>query len=59
ALDAQGNTITTATFTWQTSDGTVATVTSGGLVSGKKAGAATITATTGTKSGTSAITVTP
>jgi uncharacterized protein YjdB len=59
ALDAQGNTITGLAFSWQTSNGTVATVSSGGLVTGKKAGTATITAVTGTKSGTSAITVTP
>lgn len=63
ALDAHGNTITTATFTWQSSNSTVATVaavnSTTGSVSGVKAGTATITATTGTKSGTSAITVTP
>jgi uncharacterized protein YjdB len=59
AADAQGNTIGGAAFTWQTSSNTVATVSSGGLVTGKKAGTATITATTGTKSGTSSITVTP
>jgi uncharacterized protein YjdB len=59
ALDAQGNTITGLAFSWQTSNGQVATVSSGGLVTGKKEGTATITAVTGTKSGTSAITVTP
>jgi metal-sulfur cluster biosynthetic enzyme len=51
--------VTSAVFSWQSNATGVATVTSSGLVSGKNAGAATITATTGTKSGTSAITVTP
>lgn len=47
-----------ATVTWSTSNGSVATVSSTGLVTGVSAGSATITATAGTKSGTSAITVT-
>jgi uncharacterized protein YjdB len=59
AFDAHGNTITGLAFSWQTSNGTVATVNSSGSVVGKKAGTATISAITAAKSGTSAITVTP
>src|SRR5947207_1139000 len=44
--------------TWGSSAASVATVTSGGLVTGVAAGTATMTATSGGKSGTSAITVT-
>ncbi|HEX8946227.1 MAG TPA: Ig-like domain-containing protein [Gemmatimonadaceae bacterium] len=59
ALDAQGNTVTGAVFTWQTSNGQVATVSSSGLVTGKKSGTATISAITSAKTGTSSITVSP
>src|SRR5437763_4681467 len=55
--DANGNTLTGRTITWGSSNNTVATVSSSGLVSGVATGSATITATSETKSGTSAITV--
>lgn len=58
ALDAAGNTISGAAFTWS-SNSSNAIVSSSGLVTGKKAGPATITATSGTKNGTSSITVSP
>jgi uncharacterized protein YjdB len=59
AFDANGNTVPSATFTWQSSDGPTASVNSSGLVTGKKAGTVTITATSNAKSGSSTITVTP
>src|SRR5207248_9352940 len=55
--DASGNALTGRTITWGSSNNTVATVSSSGLVSGVATGSATITATSETKSGTSAITV--
>jgi uncharacterized protein YjdB len=55
--DANGNTLTGRTITWGSSNSSVATVSSSGLVSGVTAGSATITATSETKSGTAAITV--
>jgi uncharacterized protein YjdB len=42
--DAQGNVLTGRTVTWETSAGGVATVSTGGLVTGVAAGTATITA---------------
>ena len=57
--DANGNTLTGRTVTWASSDTNVATVNATGLVTGKVAGPATITATSEGVSGTSAITVTP
>jgi uncharacterized protein YjdB len=56
--DANGNILTGRTVTWSSSNTTVATVSSSGLVTTKVAGSATITATSEGKSGTSAITVT-
>src|SRR5207237_365673 len=56
--DASGNSLTGRTITWASSNTSVATVSSSGLVRGVVAGSATITATSETKSGTSAITVT-
>src|SRR5207244_2553493 len=55
--DAAGNTLTGRVVTWVSSNTSVATVTSSGLVTGQLAGSATITATSEGKSGTSAITV--
>jgi len=55
--DANGNPLTGRTVTWVSSNTTVATVSSSGLVTGKVAGTATITATSEGQSGTSAITV--
>jgi alpha-amylase len=59
ATDAHGNAVPSATFTWQSSDGPIASVSASGLVTGKKAGTVTITATSNAKSGTSTVTVTP
>jgi len=58
--DANGNVLTGRTITWSTSDATVATVSSTGVVTGAGSGgkSATITATSEGKSGTSTITVT-
>src|SRR5207244_1126771 len=57
---AGGNPLTGRTVTWQTSDGTIATVDATGLVTGKALGGpVTITATSEGKAGTAAVTVTP
>ncbi len=56
--DSAGNTLTGRTITWASSNSTVATVSTTGLVSGLLIGSATITATSEAKSGSSAITVT-
>jgi hypothetical protein len=56
--DQNGNTMTGQTVTWTTSNQSVASVNSGGVVTGASAGSATITATCQGKSGTSTITVT-
>jgi uncharacterized protein YjdB len=57
--DANGNTLTGRTVTWQTSDASVATVDANGLVTGNAGGGpVTITATSEGKNGTAAITVT-
>src|SRR2546429_1754596 len=56
--DASGNTLSGRTVTWSSSNASVATVSSSGLVSGVTSGSATITATSEGKSGTSSITVT-
>ena len=45
-------------LTWSSSDATVATINTNGLVTGIAAGTATITATSGTVSGTATVTVT-
>src|SRR6266498_29643 len=58
--DASGNTLTGRTMGWTSSNTSVATVSpSGALVTGKAAGAATITATSEGQSGSAAVTVTP
>ena len=59
AADAQGNAITGRAFTWTTSDGGVATVTSTGLVKGKRIGTVTITATLDGKFDRTTVTVIP
>src|SRR5207247_320325 len=56
--DAGGNPLSGRTVTWSSSNTSVATVSSSGLVSGVTPGSATITATSEGKSGTSSITVT-
>jgi len=55
--DANGGTLTGRTVTWASSNTTVATVSAAGLVTGKVAGTATITATSEGQSGTATITV--
>jgi uncharacterized protein YjdB len=57
--DAGGNTLTGRPITWTTSDQTVATVSSAGLVMGIAPGPVTITATSEGKSAVAAITVQP
>ena len=56
--DSLGNTLTGRVVTWSSSDSTKATVSSTGLVTGVAAGTCTVTATSGSKSGNAAITVT-
>lgn len=55
--DASGNVLTGRTITWSSSDVTVATVNDQGVVTGLKAGTATITATSEGKSGGATVTV--
>src|SRR5436853_48991 len=57
--DANGNILTGRSVTWASNNTSVATVTGTGLVTGKVAGSATVTATSEGQSGTAAITVTP
>ena len=57
ARDANGVVVTGAAITWSTSNASVATVSSGGVVTGVAVGNATITATSNGKTGTAAITV--
>ncbi len=56
--DSVGNPLTGRTVTWASSNTTVATVSSSGLVTGRAAGSATITATSEGKVGSSSVTVT-
>src|SRR5256714_170731 len=56
--DANGNTLSGRTVTWSSSNTSVATVSTSGLVSGVTPGSATITAMSETKTGTAGITVT-
>ena len=49
--------IITTSATWTSSDNTIATITSAGLATGVGSGSATITATSGSVSGTAALTV--
>ena len=55
--DVNGVTVTSASVTWSTSNALVAAVSQTGVVTGLLPGTATITATSGGQSGTSAITV--
>src|SRR2546426_951023 len=55
--DASGNPLTGRAIGWSSSDNTIATVSSTGLVTGVVAGAVTITATSEGQSGTASITV--
>ena len=55
--NAAGSTISGATVSWASSDTTVATVSSAGLVTSVGNGTATVTATSGSASGTAEITV--
>jgi uncharacterized protein YjdB len=59
AADARGNPITGRPFTWGTSDGSRATVSTTGRVTAKKPGTVIITASLDGASDTSQITVTP
>lgn len=56
--DASGNVLSGQTIAWTSSNTSVATVSTSGLVTAVAAGSATITATTGGKSGSAALTVT-
>lgn len=56
--DANGNVLTGRTVTWSSSNTSIATVSSTGVVTGVAAGTATITATSEGKTGTSTVTVT-
>jgi len=55
--DANGNPLTGRAISWSSSDNTIATVSSSGLVTGVAAGTVTITATSEGKSGTASVTV--
>ena len=57
--DTTGTIVTDRTVTWRSSDETIATVSSAGVVTGVSAGAATITATSEGKSGSAVVTVLP
>jgi len=56
--DANGNTLTGRTVTWSSSNSSIATVSSSGLVTAVNPGSATITATSETKTGSASLTVT-
>lgn len=57
-LDANGNVLTGRIVGWSSSDNTIATVSSNGVVTGVAAGSATITASSEGKSGSATVTVT-
>lgn len=56
--DSGNNTLTAYAVTWTSSDTTIATVSSTGLITARRAGNTTITATAGGKSGTLSVTTT-
>jgi uncharacterized protein YjdB len=58
ARDQNGNVMSGVTFTWTSTNNSVATVSSAGLVTGMAAGNASITATASGRSASSAVTVT-
>jgi uncharacterized protein YjdB len=57
ARDLNGNAIPGSTFTWSTSNASIATVSASGVVTGVAPGAATVSATSGGKTATASITV--
>ena len=57
ARDANGNPVVGATFSWQSSNAAVASVSATGIVTANSIGSATITATSGTVNGTASIQV--
>jgi uncharacterized protein YjdB len=57
--DTSGAVVADRVVTWQSSNSSVATVSSAGVVTGKVAGTVTITATSETRSGSAAVTVQP
>ena len=57
AQDASGNTLSGKTFTWSSSDESIATVSVSGLVAAVEDGSVTITATTDGVNGTAELTV--
>jgi uncharacterized protein YjdB len=57
ARDGNGNVLTGVPITWQTGDGTVATVSSSGVVTGVAPGSVAITARSGSVTGSATITV--
>ena len=57
ALDANGNAVAGSEFSWESSDDAVATVDASGLVTAVGSGSATITATSGSASGSAIVNV--
>src|SRR4029079_3751827 len=57
--DISGTIVTDRTIAWSSSDNSIATVSSAGVVTGVKPGTATITATAEGKSGTATATILP
>jgi trimeric autotransporter adhesin len=55
--DGAGNVMPNASVTWSTSDSTIASVSTSGLVLGRKSGSATITANAGTVAGSTTMLV--